>query len=52
MYKAHLIADGWKIEQHFHEDEAYHYFVATKGRNILTSDDGYIFRGLLNGAWV
>lgn len=52
MYKAHLIADGWIIERHLHQDEAYYYYTASKERNILTSDDGYIFRGLLNGSWV
>ena len=43
---------GWKIQEQFHQDECYKYFTATKGRNILTSDDGITFTGLLNGSWV
>ena len=47
-----LKATGWTIEQQFHGEEAYYYYSATKGRNILFSDDGVIFGGLLNGVWV
>ena len=52
MDKAQLEANNWKIEKRFHEEEAYWYYTAEKGRNILTSDDGNIFGGLLNGVWV
>lgn len=43
---------GWKIERHFHQEEAYYYFTASKGRDILTSNDGEYFGGLLNGNWI
>jgi hypothetical protein len=52
MTKEQLQANDWKIEQHFHNEEAYYYFTATKGRDILTSHDGQVFKGQLNGVWV
>jgi len=52
MDKEQLIKDKWTIEKHFHNEEARYYFTATKGRDVLTSDDGNTFGGLLNGIWV
>lgn len=52
MTLAELKANGWVVVRRFHQEEAYYYYTATKGRNILTSDNGSIFRGQLNGQWI
>lgn len=47
-----LINNGWTIEKRFHQEECYYYYRATKEREVLTSQDGITFSGLLNGSWV
>lgn len=43
---------GWAIEEQFHQEEAYYYYTAINGRDILTSRDGATFHGQLKGVWV
>lgn len=46
-----LKQEMWTIERNFHNEECVYYFTAQKGRNILTSDDGITFHGLISGEW-
>lgn len=43
--KQDLLDDGYTIEKTFHNEECYYYYVATKGRDILTSHNGETFTG-------
>ena len=52
MNRQDLEKNNWKIEKQFHQEEAKYYYTAVKGRDILTSNDGVVFGGLLNGVWV
>lgn len=43
---------NWVVVKRFHSEECRYYYTATLGRDILTSDDGVKFSGLVDGVWV